>query len=82
MWWRREKEQESQHVHGHRKQTRGCQGEGGQGRDEEEAGAHRRKLLYIQWINKVPLYNREKYIQYPMIGTSLAGQRLRILLPT
>ena len=82
MWWRREKEQEWQHVHGHRKQTSGCQGEGGRGRDEEEVGAHRCKLLCIQWINKVPLYNRGNYIQCPMIGTSLAGQRLRILLPT
>ena len=49
---------------------------------KKEAGVHRCKLLYTDRINKVLLYNRENYIQYPMIGTSLAGQWLRIFLPT
>jgi len=49
---------------------------------KKEVGVHRCKLIYTDWINKVLLHNRENYIQYPTIGTSLAGQWLRILLPT
>jgi len=49
---------------------------------KKEVGVHRCKLVYTDWINKVLLHNRENYIQYPTIGTSLAGQWLRILLPT
>ena len=43
----------------------GCQGWGKMG---WEFGISRCKLVYIGWINnKVPLYNTESYIQYPMI---------------
>ena len=37
--------------HGHRERTGGCQGGGGQGGMEWEAGVSRCKLLYIEWIN-------------------------------
>ena len=34
-----------------------------------EFGVSRYKFLYIEWIiNKVLLYNRENYIQHPMIN--------------
>ena len=44
-------------------------GEGaGEGMDWE-FGISRCKLLYIEWINnKVLLYSRENYIQYPVIN--------------
>ena len=35
---------------------------------EWEAGDSRRKLLYIEWINKVLLCSTENYIQYAVIN--------------
>ena len=32
-----------------------------------EIGISKSKLLYTEWINKVPLYSTENDIQYPMI---------------
>ena len=55
-------------THRYRKQTCGCQGEDGGGMDWE-LGVSRCKLLYIGWINnKVLLYSRGNYIQYPVIN--------------
>ena len=55
--------------HRHRKQTCGCQGEGGWGREGLGVWDSRCKLLYREWINnKVLLYSTEIYIQYPMIN--------------
>ena len=35
---------------------------------EWEFGVSRCKLLYIGWINKVPLYSTGDYTQYPVIN--------------
>ena len=43
------------------------QGEGAEGGMDWEFGIRRCKLVYIGWINKVLLYNTEKYIPYPVI---------------
>ena len=46
---------------------------------EWEVGVSRCKLFYIEWINnKVLLYSTGNFIQYPMIGTSLAVQWLKL----
>ena len=59
-----------------------AKGEGVGGGMEWEAGVSRCKLLYTGCIhNKVLLYSTGNYIQYPMIGTSLVVQWLRIRLP-
>ena len=70
-------------VFGHREQTCGCQGgEGSEGGMDWEFGVSRCKLLHTEWINnKVLLYRTGNYIQYPVIGTSLVAQWLRIRLP-
>ena len=66
----------------HREQTGGYQEGGVEGGMEWEVGVNRCKLLYMEWINnKVLLYSTENYIQYPMTGTSLVAQWLRICLP-
>ena len=58
--------------HGHREQTRGCQGGGGWGVGEgwsRECGISRRKLLYTERINnKVLPYTTGNYIQCPVIN--------------
>ena len=55
-------------THRHRKQTCGCQGEAGGGKDWE-FGINRCKLLYTEWINnKVLLQSTGNYIQYPVIN--------------
>ena len=41
---------------------------GGGGRVDWEFGVRRYKLLFTRWINKVLLYSRGNYIQYPMIS--------------
>ena len=41
--------------------------EGGEGKDWE-FGISRCKLLYIEWLNKVPLYSTGNYIHYPVIN--------------
>ena len=51
-----------------REPSGGCQGEGAGGGIVWEAGVGRSKLSYIEWINQVPLYSTENYIQYPMIN--------------
>ena len=52
-------------------------GEGVGGGMECEAGFRRCRLLYIEWINnKVLLYSRENYIQYPMINHN---EKLKIM---
>ena len=56
-----------------------AKGEGVGGGLEWEVGLSRCKLLYREWINnKVLLYSTGNYIQYPMIGTSLAVQWLKL----
>ena len=46
-----------------------AKGEGVGGGMEWEAGVSRCKLLYREWINnKVLLYSRGNYTQYPMIN--------------
>ena len=50
----------------HREQTCGCPGE--RGGMNWEFGVSRCKLLYIEWINKVLLYNTGNYIQYLVIN--------------
>ena len=45
-----------------------AKGMGAGGGMEQEAGVSRCKLLYMEWINKVPLYSTENYIQCPMIN--------------
>ena len=52
-------------THRHKEWTCGYQGEG---ESREKFGISRCKLLYIEWINKVLLYNTGNYIQYPMIN--------------
>ena len=56
-------------THRHRKWTSVCQ-EGGRsgGGMEWEFGVSRSKLLYIGWINKVLVYSKGNYIQYPVIN--------------
>ena len=52
-------------THRHREQTCGCQGGG----KDWEFGISRCKLLYIEWMNnKVLLYSKGNYIQYPGIN--------------
>ena len=47
-----------------------------------EFGISRGKLVYIGWINnKVLLYSTGNYIQYPVTGTSLVVQWLRLHAP-
>ena len=46
----------------------GCQGEGAGGGTECKAAAGRSKLSYTEWINQVPLYSTENYIQFPGIN--------------
>ena len=43
-------------------------GEGEGGGKNWECGISKCKLLYIGWINKVPLYSTRSYIQYPVIN--------------
>ena len=45
-----------------------AKGEGDGGGKDWEFGISRCKLLYVEWINKVPLYSTENYIQYPVIN--------------
>ena len=45
-----------------------AKGDGGRRWMEWEVGVKRRKVLYINWINKILLYSTENYIQYPMIN--------------
>ena len=47
-----------------------AKGLGGGGGMDWEFGISRCKLLYIEWINKVPLYSTGNYIQYPVINPS------------
>ena len=55
-------------THSHIEKTCGYQGRGGWGRDEWEVEVSRCKRLYTEWINnKVLLYSKGNYIQYPMI---------------
>ena len=52
-----------------RNQTGGCQGKGVGGGMDWKVGTRRRKVFYIEWINrKVLLYSTDNYIQYPMIN--------------
>ena len=56
---------EQKQTHRHREQTCGCQGGG----MDWEFGVSRCKPLYIGWINnKVILYSKGNYIQYPIIN--------------
>ena len=58
-------------TYGHREQTCGCQGGGGCGGMEWEAGVSRCELLYMECINnEVLLHSPENYIQYPMINNN------------
>ena len=51
----------------YRKQTCGCPGEAGWGKDEWKVGVSKCKLLYIERLNnKVLLYSTGNYIQYLM----------------
>ena len=53
----------------HGEQTCGCQGAGGRGEMDWEAGVSRCKLLNREWISsKVLLYITGNYIQYLMIN--------------
>ena len=53
---------------GQREQTDGCQG-GGEWETAGKSGISRCKLAYIEWINnKVLLYSRGNYPQYPVIN--------------
>ena len=45
-----------------------AKGMGAGGGMEWEVGVCRCKLLYMEWINKVPLYSTENYIQCPMMN--------------
>ena len=56
--------------HGHREHTGGCQGEAGWGGTEWEAEVSRRKLLYIERVNKnkILLHSTENRIQYPAVN--------------
>ena len=55
-------------THGHREQTRGCQGGGVWGR-EGEVGVSRCDLSYREWINnKVLLYSKQNCIRCPAIN--------------
>ena len=58
------------------KQKEGCR-EG----MEWEFGVSRCKPAYTEWINKILLYGTGNYIQYPVIGTSLVVQELRLHTP-
>ena len=65
-------------THRHREQTCGCQGVGRGGKDWE-FGVSRCKLLYVGWLNnKVLLYSRENYIQYPVINHNGKGYKQRM----
>ena len=58
------------------------EGVGVGGGTEWEVGVSRWKLLYTEGINNKGLpYSTENYTQYPMVGTSLVVQWLRIRLP-
>ena len=53
----------------HREQARGCQGDGGGGRDERLLGVSTCQLLHLEWKNnKVLQYNAGNYIQNPVIN--------------
>ena len=55
---------EKKQTHGHRKQTCGCQVEGGGSGMSWEFGVSRCKLLHLEWIsNEVLLYSSGYYIQ-------------------
>ena len=45
-----------------------AKGEGCRGGTEWEVGISRRKLLFMEQINKVLPYSTENYIQYPVIN--------------
>ena len=36
---------------------------------EWDSGISRCKLVYVEWINKVPLYSTGNYTQYPIINS-------------
>ena len=57
-------------THRYREQTSGWQGGREVGRGiEKELGSSRCKLLNVEWVNnKVLLYGRGSYIQYPVIN--------------
>ena len=50
------------------KETVGCQGGRGPGREGLGVGIRRCKLLYIEWINKVLLQSTGNCIPYPVIN--------------
>ena len=56
-------------THGNREQTYGFQEGGGSGREEQEVGVSKCKLLHKEGINNhFLLQSTEDYIQYPMIN--------------
>ena len=59
----------TKHAHRQRDQTCGCQGGlGGGGRVDWQFGVGRYKLLHLEWINKVLLFNTGNCIQSPGIN--------------
>ena len=55
--------------HKRRQQTGGCQGRGGEEREDWEFGISRRKLLDSRWINNEVLWcSTGNSIQYPVIN--------------
>ena len=55
---------ERKQIHGHGKQTCGCQGGGGGSGMDWEFGVSRCKLLHLKWIsNEILLYSTGNYIQ-------------------
>ena len=64
--------------HRHKRQVVAKGEEVGRGM-EQEVGASRCKLLYVEWINnKVLLYSMENYIQYPTIpGTATMENNMK-----
>ena len=52
---------EQKQTYRNKEQTCGCQGEGGWGKEGQELGISRCKLLYTGWIDKVLLYSTGDY---------------------
>ena len=72
--------QKQTHIGG--EQTCGfSKGEGDGGGVEWEVGVSRCELLYTEWINnRVLLYSRDNYIQYPMINRKGKEYKKRIYM--
>ena len=61
----------NRNTHRPRERPCGCQGGGGHERGKDwESGLSSRKLLSIEWINRVLLYSTGNSVQYPGINHS------------